>query len=31
LKHFLHEFQYMVEHKGRSIVEGQPSAAAVAA
>ncbi len=32
LKHFRHEFQYMIEHKGRSIVEGQPRpAAAVAA
>jgi NADH-quinone oxidoreductase subunit F len=27
LKHFRHEFQYMIEHKGRSIVEGQPAAA----
>ena len=31
LKHFRHEFQYMIEHKGRSIVEGQPAAAAPAA
>ena len=31
LKHFRHEFQYMIEHKGRSIVEGQPPAAAAAA
>ena len=33
LKHFRHEFQYMIEHKGRSIVEGRPAAdpAAVAA
>ena len=33
LIHFRHEFQYMIEHKGRSIVEGQPApgAAAVAA
>jgi NADH-quinone oxidoreductase subunit F len=28
LKHFRHEFQYMIEHKGRSIVEGQPAVAA---
>ena len=28
LKHFRHEFQYMIEHQGRSIVEGQPAAAA---
>ena len=28
LKHFRHEFQYMIEHKGRSIVEGQPWPAA---
>jgi hypothetical protein len=27
MKHFRHEFQYMVEHGGRSIVEGQPAAA----
>jgi hypothetical protein len=31
LKHFRHEFQYMIEHKGRSIVEGQPLADAAAA
>jgi NADH-quinone oxidoreductase subunit F len=31
LKHFRHEFQYMIEHKGRSIVEGQPAAAPLAA
>jgi len=31
LKHFRHEFQYMIEHKGRSIVEGQPAAASPAA
>jgi NADH-quinone oxidoreductase subunit F len=33
LKHFKHEFQYMIEHQGRSIVEGQPAGdtAAVAA
>jgi NADH-quinone oxidoreductase subunit F len=31
LKHYKHEFQYMIEHKGRSIVEGQPTAAAAAA
>jgi NADH-quinone oxidoreductase subunit F len=30
LKHYKHEFQYMIEHKGRSIVEGQPTAAAAA-
>ncbi len=28
LKHFRHEFQYMIEHKGRSIVEGARDAAA---
>jgi len=28
IKHYRHEFQYMVEHKGRSIVEGTPAAAA---
>ena len=31
LKHFRHEFQYMIEHKGRSVVEGvgaDPAAAA---
>jgi NADH-quinone oxidoreductase subunit F len=27
LKHFQHEFQYMIEHQGRSIVEGQAAAA----
>ncbi len=27
LKHFLHEFEYMVEHRGRSIVDEQPAAA----
>ena len=27
LKHFRHEFQYMIEHQGRSIVEGQAAAA----
>ncbi len=27
LKHFRHEFEYMVEHGGRSIVEGQPQGA----
>src|ERR1700728_1504985 len=31
LKHFRHEFQYMIEHKGRSIVDGAGGAAAVAA
>jgi NADH-quinone oxidoreductase subunit F len=33
IKHYRHEFQYMIEHNGRSIIEGQPiaSAAAVAA
>ena len=31
LKHYKHEFQYMIEHKGRSIVEGQPAAGAAAA
>jgi NADH-quinone oxidoreductase subunit F len=31
LKHYKHEFQYMIEHKGRSIVEGQPRADATAA
>ena len=30
LKHFRHEFQYMIEHKGRSIVEGATDAAAAA-
>jgi NADH-quinone oxidoreductase subunit F len=28
LKHFRHEFEYMVEHKGRSIVETLPAVAA---
>jgi hypothetical protein len=28
LKHFRHEFEYMVEHKGRSIVDNLQSAAA---
>jgi NADH-quinone oxidoreductase subunit F len=28
LKHFRHEFEYMVEHKGRSIVETLPLVAA---
>ena len=28
IKHFRHEFQYMIEHKGRSIVEAQAAAAA---
>ncbi len=27
LRHFAHEFKYMIEHKGRSIVEGQAAAA----
>jgi len=27
LKHFFHEFEYMVEHGGRSIVDDQPEAA----
>jgi NADH-quinone oxidoreductase subunit F len=31
LKHFRPEFQYMIEHKGRSIVEGQASDAAAGA
>jgi NADH-quinone oxidoreductase subunit F len=31
LKHFKHEFQYMIEHKGRSIVEGQSLDARAAA
>src|ERR1700726_1782302 len=30
IKHYRHEFQYMIEHNGRSIVEGQPSAPAAA-
>jgi hypothetical protein len=28
LKHFRHEFEYMVEHRGRSIVENLSSVAA---
>ena len=28
LKHFRHEFEYMIEHKGRSIVEDRSGAAA---
>jgi NADH-quinone oxidoreductase subunit F len=28
VKHYRHEFQYMVEHKGRSIVDGAGAAAA---
>jgi NADH-quinone oxidoreductase subunit F len=28
LKHFRHEFEYMVEHRGRSIVDDPTSAAA---
>jgi NADH-quinone oxidoreductase subunit F len=32
LKHFRHEFQYMVEHKGRSVIDSQlAGGAAVAA
>src|SRR5471032_3525805 len=31
LKHFRHEFQYMIEHQGRSIVDGQAPAGAAAA
>jgi len=27
LRHFMHEFEYMIEHGGRSIVEDQPEAA----
>lgn len=27
LRHFIHEFEYMIEHGGRSIVEDQPEAA----
>jgi len=27
LKHFRHEFQYMIEHKGRSIVDGHAATA----
>ncbi len=30
IKHYRHEFQYMIEHHGRSIVEGQPNAPAAA-
>jgi len=30
LKHFRPEFQYMIEHQGRSIIEGQPAASAAA-
>ena len=28
IKHFRHEFQYMVEHQGRSIVGGQSASGA---
>jgi NADH-quinone oxidoreductase subunit F len=28
IKHFRHEFEYMVEHKGRSVVDDLPSRAA---
>jgi hypothetical protein len=28
LKHFRHEFQYMIEHKGRSVVDGAGGAVA---
>jgi hypothetical protein len=28
LKHFRHEFEYMIEHKGRSIVDAAEAAAA---
>src|SRR5580692_8543153 len=31
LKHFRHEFQYMIEHKGRSVVDGAADSAAPAA
>jgi hypothetical protein len=31
LKHYRHEFQYMIEHKGRSIVEGAGGTAAAGA
>jgi NADH-quinone oxidoreductase subunit F len=31
LKHYKHEFQYMIEHKGRSIVEGAPATVAAPA
>jgi NADH-quinone oxidoreductase subunit F len=27
LKHFFHEFEYMVEHAGRSIIDDRPAAA----
>jgi NADH-quinone oxidoreductase subunit F len=30
LKHYRHEFQYMIEHKGRSIVEAATGDAAAA-
>jgi NADH-quinone oxidoreductase subunit F len=30
LKHFRHEFEYMIDHGGRSIVESQPQAATAA-
>jgi NADH-quinone oxidoreductase subunit F len=30
IKHYRHEFQYMIEHNGRSIVEGQSNASAAA-
>jgi hypothetical protein len=30
LKHYRHEFQYMIEHKGRSIVAGPAVDAAAA-
>jgi NADH-quinone oxidoreductase subunit F len=30
VKHYRHEFQYMIEHEGRSIVESQPAADAAA-
>ena len=28
IKHFRHEFEYMVRHGGRSIVDGEPAEAA---
>ena len=28
LQHYLHEFEYMIEHRGRSIVDAAPDAAA---
>jgi NADH-quinone oxidoreductase subunit F len=31
LKHYIHEFRYMIEHKGRSIVDDAPAAGAAAA